>query len=246
MNLIKNIQEQFTTLGITDSFFNLYSRSRDFKFKLFAPFVTGATFTWMFYCLFGLHVQIHNFQEAFVFFVIGCIVQPLAISFLLAHFIPINSIFFKSVSSLFPNNRSLKAFIDSTDYQDNILSSLFDNKDFVDSLLKFYALLDNINFATSYSSNYPSRSINQNIQENYKNLCTIIKYKDNSGFVSFFKSKFIKDWNTYSQHDKVEEVFILASDFGSSIEPEQPLKNNDLIEHPVEKDSLKNKFKKVL
>lgn len=246
MNLIQKIKSQLESVGVNDNFFQFYTQTTNFKLKFFAPIISAIAIPWVLYCIFGLGIKPEGFNQWLLFFGIGGFVQPLLITLFLSYLTPMNGFFFKKISSFWTGNRILKSFIDSTDYQDTILFQIFDNKPFKESILQFYSLLNSINFATSYSHNQVNY-VNKEIKEHLDKLTLIIQQNDKQKFVSFFKSKFISDFVTYSQHEKVLEVLKITQ---SVTEEDKNLPGynpgDDLLEAMREELNLKNKFKKVL
>lgn len=246
MNLIQNIKSHLESVGVNDDFFHFYGQATNFKLKFFAPIVSAIAIPWVLYCIFGLGIKPEGFNQWLLFFGVGGFVQPLLITLFLSYLLPMNGLFFKTVSSFWPNNRILKSFIDSTDYQDNILSQLFKDQSFKKSLIDFYSLINSINFATSYAHNQVNYA-NKEIKEHLDKLTRIIEQNDKVKFISFIKSHFISDFSTYSQHDKVLEVLKITGNL-SQEEKNLPGQNpgDDLLAAMKEEINLRNKFKKVL
>lgn len=246
MNIIQNIKSHLVAVGVNDNFFQFYTQANNFKLKFFAPTVSAVIIPWVLYCIFALGIQPESFNQWLLFLGVVGFAQPLIITLFLSYMVPMNGWFFKTISSFWSSNRILKSFIDSTDYQDNILSQLFDDKSFQKSLLEFYSLINSINFATSYAHNQVNYA-NKEIKNHLDKLTRIIEQNNKEKFIYFFKSHFISDFSTYSQHDKVIEVLKMT---GNLSQEEQNLPGynpgDDLLSAMKEEINLRNKFKKVL
>lgn len=242
MTVIQSIQKELELAKINKDFIYFYFKASTFKIKFFSPIVGAITIPWVMYIF---NIKINSFTDGLFFFAFLGFMQPLIISLGLSYLTSINGVFFKSVSYFFPKYKTLSSFINIVDYQDTVISSLYDNKSFVDSVLKFYLLLNNINFASSYAHNEVNYK-NKEIKENFDNLKSILQLDDLSGFISFFKSKFIDDYNTYSNHDKLLEVLKLMNNPNENGESKTNLKDDDTLDAMREELNLKYKFKKVL
>jgi hypothetical protein len=244
MNIIQKIKNQLEDYHINDKFLKFYNKSTDFKLKFFSPIVFSSVFIWALYSFFKYHIQLNSFFEYFIFFFLGCFVQPLIITLFFSYMIPINGTFFKFISQIWSKNKILKSFIDTADYQDSVLFSLYENKNFKENLISFYKFLDKINFATSYQKDVVNYK-NKKIKENLDNLLLIIKNDSKSDFLKFFKNKFISDFQSYCTDEAVLEMLQINSNHEIETQKEKD-SVDDLFQSMREELNLKNKFKNVL
>lgn len=245
MTVIHYIQKELDLAKINEDFLYFYNKSSSFKIKFFSPIVCAITIPWVFFIFNHFNSYINSFTDGLFYFNFFCTMPSLLSILGLSYLTSINGFFFKSVSYFFPKYKNLTSFINRADYQDNIILSLYENKSFIDSVLKFYLLLDNINFASSYHHNEVNYR-NKEIKENLDKLKSILTRSDKSGFISFFRNKFIDNYNCYSNHEKVLSFLNLTSNSNENGESKNNLKNDDTLEAMNEELNLKNKFKKVL
>lgn len=248
MNIIESIKEQMETAGINENFFDFYFQSENFKLKFFAIFISVLTIPLGLYLIFSVH-HLPSLVD-FLFSCLGIFVAQLSITTLLSFSMPITGLFFKTVSRWFPGNRTLPSLIDSTEYKDKIISNLFDNKEFMNSLLTFYSFLDKINFSDSYGHNEVNYK-NKEIKENFNTLGKICRNENKKSFVSFIKSKFIHDYQTYSTNEKLISVMTMVGnstllDSNTNSNNSKTIQQDDLLKAMSEELSFRNKFKKVL
>lgn len=245
MNIIQKIKTQLEDFRIGESFFQFYTQVNNFKLKFFAPIMSCIVLAWIVFCFLKFNIHFQSFSEGFFFFLICGFIQPLAMTFGFAHFTSINGRFFKWMSKFWSKNQTLKSFIDSANYQDSILSSLFDNQDFKNNLISFYRFLDKINFATSYQKDVINHK-NKEIKEHLDKLVLIIEEDNKKEFQKFFKKKFISDFQTYSYDEKVLEMLQMTGHLHTESIPKNMKLGDDLLEAMREELKLKDKFKKVL
>lgn len=244
MNILQKLKKQLENFHINDDFLSFYKKANTFKIKFFSPIASLSVLSWLFFSVFVLHIPLHTFSDYFLGLFVGVFIQTIFIILFLSYITPMNGTFFKFVLRLMPNS-ILKSFIDSYDYQEEILENLFKNSQFKENLLHFYRFMDKVNFADSYDRNFINYK-NKEIKNHLDKIIYIIQNDDKKAFSDFFKKKFFPDFKTYSHNEKVLELLeLITNDKSDSSGSEENL-SDDLLMSFREELTNKNKLKNFL
>lgn len=244
MNVFKNIKEKLAKYSINHNLLEFNKNVDSFKKKIFIAPVTVLVLalwsgtSWAFYD--------NNLDGSFCLIILLGIILGTIFHVWLSS-LKINGWFLKCICYL-SKSRTLKSFINTTNYHDKIILDMFENSNINDEILEFYKIMSRINFSNSQPINNIYLD-NEEISYNLNKMKRIVYYHDEKAFLKFFKNSFVLNFLFYCQHPNVITLlnnFIVEDAHSLNVQENNFLQTQDISITTDQHTHLKQKFKAAL